>query len=269
MSPQPHAEPADEEPSCSTRSPVENPEWNGHFREMLSSFSHRCRNSLNGIKMSLYLFKREVGEPMPRGWGELERSYQQLEVLFDRLQMIYRPLSLTLVRSPLGRFVDERLPCWRSGFSVRGRTLELARPADDLPGDFDPMFLGLGLDAFVAWRAESGQANAKTVLSWRIADGSLEFRWEERRPANGSLTQASENEHINGSGQYGWIDSLAHVLLKRIVSAHGGSLETKCDPTFIATIRWPRFQVCEPEKRGLAGDPMGRSRVIPRVGGSS
>ena len=31
---------------------------------------------------------------MPGSLGELERSYQQLEVLFDRLQVIYRPLSL-------------------------------------------------------------------------------------------------------------------------------------------------------------------------------
>ena len=117
---------------------------------------------------------------MPGSLGELERSYHQLEVFFDRLQMIYRPLSLTLVRSPLGRFFDERLPSWRSWFSARGRTLELARPADDLPGDFDPMFLGLGLDAIVAWRAEASSVNASAVLSWRIADGSFELRWEER-----------------------------------------------------------------------------------------
>ena len=89
--------------------------------------------------MSLYLFKREVDGPMPGDWLELERAYQELEVLFDRLQMIYRPLSLTLVRSPLGRLFDERLPSWRSWFKLRGRTLDLGPPEVDLPGDFDPM----------------------------------------------------------------------------------------------------------------------------------
>jgi signal transduction histidine kinase len=173
MSPQPHAQPAEEGLSCSTFPAVDDPERIGHVREMLSSFNHRCRNSLNGIKMSLYLFKRERAGPIPGCLGELERSYQQLEVLFDRLQVIYRPLTLTLVRSPLGRFFDERLPFWRSSFSLRGLTLDLDRPADDLPGDFDPMYLGLGLDAFVAWRAEAGQPNGKPVLSWRIVDGSF------------------------------------------------------------------------------------------------
>ena len=96
--------------------PVENSEGVGNLGDMLSCFNHRCRNSLNGIKMSLYLFKRELGASMPGTLGELERSYYQLEVFFDRLQMVYRPLSLTLVRSPLGRFFNEQLPSWRSRF---------------------------------------------------------------------------------------------------------------------------------------------------------
>ena len=174
MSPQPHDGPAEEGPACSTLSPVENSDDAGNLGEMLSSFNHRCRNSLNGIKMSLYLFKRELGGPMPGSLGELERSYHQLEVFFDWLQMVYRPLSLTVVRSPLGRFFDERLPSWRSRFSARGRSLDLAPPADDLPGDFDPMFLGLGLDAIITWRAETSDANVRAVLSWRI--GQRHFR---------------------------------------------------------------------------------------------
>ena len=254
MSPQPHAEPAEEGLSCSILPPLDNRERIGDLREMLRSFNHRCRNSLNGIKMSLYLFKREVGGPMPGSVGELERSYQQLEVLFDRLQVIYRPLSLTVVRSPLGRLFDERLPSWRSCFSHRGRTLELALPLDDLPGDFDPMYLGLGLDAFVAWRAESGQPNGNAILSWRIVDGSFEFRWRERRPANGPRADGRANAQSYGFTPEERIDSLALPLLKRIVAAHGGSLETECDPTFVMTVRWPRFQVCEPGNCGAAGD---------------
>ena len=96
---------------------------------MLSSFNHHCRNSLNGIKMSLYLFKREAGGPMPGSWLELERIVSSSSsVLFDRLQVIYRPLTLTLVRSPLGRLVDERLPSWRSWFQPSG-TCARSRPA--------------------------------------------------------------------------------------------------------------------------------------------
>ena len=124
---------------------------------------------------------------MPGSVGELERSYQQLEVLFDRLQMIYRPLNLDPGSFPAGP-VFRRATC-RPGAHVSafgdGRST-WPGPPDDLPGDFDPMYLGLGLDAFVAWRAESGQLNGNPILSWRIVDGSFEFRWHERRPANGS-----------------------------------------------------------------------------------
>jgi hypothetical protein len=253
MSSQPHSRPTEQGLSCSTLSTVENPTRMGELREMLSSFNHRCRNSLNGIKMSLYLLKREEGGPISGSLGELERSYQQLELLFDRLQVIYRPLTLTPVRSPLGRFFDERLPCWRSCFSVRGRTLDLARPAEDLPGDFDPMYLGLGLDAFVAWRAESGGANGSAQLSWRVADGFLELRWEERRPAFGSHANDRDNRQSKASGPDEGIDSLAHPLLRRIVAAHGGLVDTTCEPAFVTTVRWPRFQVRQPGNCGATG----------------
>ena len=62
MSPQPHDGPAEEGLSSFDslrRSRIRRGSTTSG--EMLSSFNHRCRNSLNGIKMSLYLFKREVG----------------------------------------------------------------------------------------------------------------------------------------------------------------------------------------------------------------
>ena len=243
MSPQPHDGPAEEGPACSTLCPGEDKERTVNARDMLSRFNHRCRNSLNGIKMSLYLFRHEVGGQRPGSLGEvLERAYQQVEVVFDRLQMIYRPLTLTLVRAPLGRFFDERLPSWRSRLSRRGRTLDLAPPVEDLPGDFDPMIMALGFDAFVAWRAEAGQPHTKTVLSWRIADGFFEFTWQERRLPNGSPTHDYDNEIGHRTGLTCRVDSLAHLLLKRIVLAHCGHLETTCDPNFVTTIRWPRLQ---------------------------
>jgi hypothetical protein len=245
MSPQPHDGPAEKGHSCSTLRAVDDPARVENLRHVLSSFNHRCRNSLNGIKMSLYLCKREVDGPIPRDWLELERAYQELEVLFDRLQMLYRPLSLISVRSPVGRLIDERLPSWRSLFSLRGRTLELAPPADDPAGDFDPMQLGLGLDAFVAWRADSGPADGKTVVSWKIANGFFEVCWDESRCTNGSRVNEHENGQAEGSGSNGRIESLACPLLKRIVAAHGGFVETTNDPTFAVKLWWPQFQFSE------------------------
>jgi hypothetical protein len=210
--------------------------------QMLSSFNHRCRNSLNGIKMSLYLFKREMDGPVPGQWQELERAYQEIELLFDRLQMLYRPLSLTVVRSPIGRLIDERLPTWRSWFGARGRTLEFTRPSVDLPCDFDPMHLGLGLDAFVRSRAESGRGPWKTQLTWGISEGLFEIRWEEQIAPKGCDERAHESGRPGGAASCGKSDALAHPLLKRIVAAHGGFVETTTNPAFVVKVRWPRFQ---------------------------
>jgi hypothetical protein len=242
MSPQPHQGLAEDELSCSILRLVDDPERIETLRKMLSSFNHECRNSLNGIKMSLYLFKREAGGPMPQRWLELERTYQELERLFDRLQVIYRPLSLTLVRSPFGQLVSEKLHTWRSWFQLRGRTLDVAPPGDEGPSEFDPMYLGLALDAFVAWRGEAGNADFQTGLNWKSEDDSLEVTWKETRPAGFCPATERQCDGAHGSRPLGQIDSLALPLLARIVSAHGGSLETSSEPDFATRVRLPRFQ---------------------------
>ena len=77
MSPQPQEGLAEDELSCSILRLVDDPERIETLRQMLRSFNHQCRNSLNGIKMSLYLFKREAGGPMPSAglsWSVLTKS---------------------------------------------------------------------------------------------------------------------------------------------------------------------------------------------------
>ncbi len=128
MSPQPHDGPAEEGLSSSTLRSDDDPEQ----IERPPANAEQLQSSMP------QLAQRHQDEPLPlqarsrwtdaRCWIELERTYQELERLFDRLQVIYRPLSLTLVRSPLGRLVNERLPSWRSWFNLRGRTLDVDPP---------------------------------------------------------------------------------------------------------------------------------------------
>jgi hypothetical protein len=209
---------------------------------MVRRFNHQFRNSLNGIKMGLYLFKREAGGPLPGCWTGLARLYEEIERSFDRLQMIYRPLSLTVVRSTLGLLISERLPSWRTWFDSDGRALVVERPDDDGSGDFDPTYLSLGLDAFVAWRAAQTQSNWHARLSWRIADGHFEIVWNDVPWRCGAAVVEHANGTTAGQGPSIGIDSLALPLLARIIEAHGGSVEARRDPAFRITLRWPRFQ---------------------------
>lgn len=215
--------------------------------QMLRYFSHRCRNSLSAIKLGLYLLGREVEGPLPSCWSELTRTYEEMEQLFDRLQRIYQPASLTLVRSPLGPLIAERLPHWRSCYGKRVRTILIEPPAQDVPGDFDPMHVGLGLDALVSWRAECGDS-IQPRLAWRVAGDCFEISWQEFRPAANESGEFASG--LLRSQPTDCAPSLALLLLARVAGAHGGELETRNDPALGITLRWPQY--CDTAKPASA-----------------
>ena len=246
MSRQPHATPAERGHSLAAPGPEDAPEEICHLRQMLGSFNHRCRNSLNGIKMGLYLFKREAEGPIPTCWVELARIYGEIEQSFDRLQLIYRQLPVNMVRSPFGQLIIEHLPKWRSCFAGKGRTLDVDRPNYDDSGDFDPTYLELSLDALIVWRAEAGNPKGRSLLSWRIADGSFEVSWDEIRPRRTPRTKTAPLAFLGDRSQlFACIPWLSHCCA-RVAAAHGGNLETTHEPSFGVKIRWPRFRSNEP-----------------------
>jgi hypothetical protein len=244
MSPQPHEGPADEGLSSSFLRIVHDPEQVEGLRTVLGGFCHRCRNSLNGIKMSLYLFRREARGAVPDCWGEIETLYHEIEHLFDHLQTIYRPMPITMVRSPLDDLIDHHIPKWRSWFESRGRTLQLDRPDREISADFDPAQLGAGLDALAAWRAEAGDARAMTRVTWGATDGSIELCWDE--VLSGDPPQAFEPPDgfvaCDGTSSSRRVDLLVLPVLARIVAAHGGRLDRTQDSACGVRLRWPQFQ---------------------------
>lgn len=244
MSPRPHEGPAEEGLSSSLLQIAHDPERLDRLRSILSGFCHRCRNSLNGIKMSLYLFRREARGAVPDCWGELEAIYHQVEHLFDHLQTIYRPMALAMVRSPLDELMGHHGPKWRSWFESRGRALELDAPESEVCGEFDPAQLGVGLDAMASWRAEAGEVGTLTRIGWEVRDGWIEIRWlENDAPGRcdpvefgcaGGKREASPSSRC--------VDALALPLLARIIAAHGGRVRCVGQPSFGLSIGWPQSQ---------------------------
>jgi hypothetical protein len=244
MSPTPYEGLVEEGLSSSLLPIVHDPQRLDHLRAELSGLCHRCRNSLNGIKLSLYLFRREAGGAVPDCWGEIERIYHQVEHLFDHLQAIYRPMTVMVIRTSLDELLDDHLPKWRSWFESRGLDVQLEPPESGVVGDFDPAQLGVGLDAMAAWRAEVGHTGVLAHVAWRIRDGWIEIHWKESRHRHDSEPDEDPSTFsLRDGGSSSWrVDLLALPLLARIIVEHGGRLDFIPSAGFHVRLQWPQFQ---------------------------
>jgi hypothetical protein len=212
------------------------------LRHELGNFSHRCRNVLSGMKMSLYLLRRQVPGSLPGWWENIEQNYRGIEQLLDELQSIYRPMPLTLVRAPFRSLVRDRESSWRDWFA-RGRVaLEISPPAEEIAGDLDPMCLRMGCDAFLGWRAAALQPGHVGRLFWQTADDWLHACWQESpgvaRAPETVLDSLAKDRSTQPTGR--WM--LALPLLARVVKAHGGSVQWTRFPAFEVRFGWPLEQ---------------------------
>src|SRR5947209_20312309 len=117
---------------------VQNERQTEQLGEGLRPFSHRCRNLLSGMKMSLHFVRRGSDKPLSERWTEVEQTYATIEQLFDRLQSIYRPMKLTLVHARFASLVEGRAQVWHEWLGVGGATLVVSPPEDDNFCEFDP-----------------------------------------------------------------------------------------------------------------------------------
>ncbi|MHB1556928.1 MAG: ATP-binding protein [Isosphaeraceae bacterium] len=243
MSPRPHDGPADDGLSAAFLRLVQDRRKVEAIRAHLSGFCHRCRNSLNGIKLSLYLFRREARGGVPACWPELESTYQQVEDLFDALQSIYRPMAVAKMRLDVESLIAEHLPKWRSWFETRGLAIRLEGPDEPVPSDLDPVQLGAGLDAVARWRAEAGSPGTVARLGWSTCDGAIELSWEESAcgPAN-TVDRDSKGPGEDRRPHGRPVDALALPILARVVAEHGGRLQIGLVRGLSLRARWPQFE---------------------------
>jgi len=197
------------------------------LHELLGGFCHQCRNSLNTIKLSLYLAQRVATEPADLDWRPLDEGYREVETIFDRLHTLCRPMTLTLIRAPLSLIFEDRGPTWQNAMSARDAKLTVMSPSDDEPvvGEFDPIRLAQGLDAFVVWRSELVPFGQPATLRWGVRDDRFTIDWHEPDVPSRPGSDPS--------------DSLALPLLARIIAAHGGALALDHRNGFHLGANWP------------------------------
>jgi hypothetical protein len=213
------------------------------LRNELSSFSHRCRNVLNGMKMSLYFMRRGAENPLPQWWEGLERNYRGIEQLLDHVQAIYRPISLTLIRGTFRCLVQDRQKPWCDWFASGNGSMEIVPPEQESAGQFDPMYLAMGFDALVRWRASILVAGQSARLSWRAADGEFQVTWQESGETMPASTSPSAPVCLGSHLPCMPHMPLALPLLARIMTAHSGKLQWSREPQFHTLLSWPLDQL--------------------------
>jgi hypothetical protein len=200
-----------------------------HLYEVLHPFCHECRNYLNTIKLGLYLAKRSESSPRSEVWNDVEVRYEEVERYFDRLQFIYRPITLNLVRMPLGLLFEEGRTLWVEQIGRRGRRFVMVPPQEPAEGEFDPQHLRVAFDAFVAWRARTGDPGQEVSLRWRAETGRFHVKWNEPGMTDWGLTASTEDPHV----------SLALPLLAHVISAHAGTLNLTSHHGLTLSLSWP------------------------------
>jgi hypothetical protein len=212
---------------------VRRPEQICSLHELLGPFCHQGRNLLNSVKLSLYLARRH-GPPIPCDvWSETERRYREIESLFDRLQLICRPMPLACVRLPLSLLLHDRRACWEQQLARRGMTLGMVAPPGSEASDYDPNYLGRALDSFVSWRAEAGAEGQSALLRWEVAEGKSRIEWIESQ----NLQVSCESRSCESDEP---TDPLALPFLGRVISCHGGEMELVRPGGRHVRLAWPQ-----------------------------
>ena len=213
------------------------------LHKVLGPYCHQSRNILNSLKISLYLaHRKETPEEDATGlWEDVEERYRALEGLFDRLQMMWRPLNLAPVPMSLSLLLEDRRKAWVADFAAHGRVLRMSALGKADPGAYDPHRLGLSLDAFVAWRASAGERGRDAELHWSTRGGQFRVEWLEPPTLSKESAEegAGEGAPPATAGAPDRSEPLALPYLGRVIAAHGGIMELLEPAGSHLRLSWP------------------------------
>jgi hypothetical protein len=191
----------------------------------LGEYCHLCRNRLNSLKLSLFLAMKHSNDGRLREWDLIETQYLELERVVDRVQTIFRPMTLTRVTIALDLFFEDRREEWTRLIAAGGGDLEWVRPRVRGMASFDVERMGHALDALVKWRAGALVPDRVARLRWWVEAGLAHISWEETLF---SPMTPSDDETT-------W----TLPLIARVVEAHGGEFRLTEAKTWRLDLSWP------------------------------
>ena len=192
--------------------------WSRHSTTFSAASATSAGILSTSLKLSLYLAKRESKLPASDVLGELEVCYLDVEQLFDRLQLICRPMKVTPIRALLALLIEERRRTWTDVMSADEGELTLFPPHESDVGDFDPVRLTESLDAFVHCVLRLAKLAARRCFDGE--SGTVASSCNGTNPAAGKLAGVTPGEPHP--------DPLSSPFLARVITAHGGRRRSTC-----------------------------------------
>ena len=154
-------------------------------------------------------------------------------------------MALTIVRSSLDQLIQDRAPSWTTSLRTKGGMLHLHPPDQEVLGDFDPIQLGIGLDALASWRGEVAEPMTQTRVGWRTNEASCEILWEEYladNPSGSTVPQGDPRPSrppIHRRPRIPWCFLYFRGFSKHTV----GASRRTANPRLRIEIRWPQFPI--------------------------
>jgi len=204
--------------------------------EIFRAYCHQYRNTLNSLKMCLYL-ARKWGEPGL--WQDMERHYNDVEMVMDRFQLLWRPMILHRVTLPINLLIDDRKTTWSEALASTGRHLILVAPDSTIQCSFDPLRLAQAFDNLVVWRSEAGPPDSDLRLTWGSDHRRIFLRWDELRRPKHSPNLEPRSGQGSGLQTPPASSRFALPILTRIIDLHGGHMEESGLDPWRLCISWP------------------------------
>lgn len=199
-------------------------------RELMANVSHELRTPLARLRVALELATDVTPERQAHLLGEALRDIEEMDELTEEILMVARlelgrdAVSIEVTPHDADLWIEDRVARVRRAHPERTIDLETKSLGERF---FDSKWLGRALDNLLE-NAVKYSSGAVTVAS--IADGSS---WTVSVTDRGVGIAPQEMERIyapfyrvsRGAGGFG----LGLTLAKRVVEAHGGTLEVKSE----------------------------------------
>ncbi len=206
------------------------PEIRQTVHDQIGEYCHQGRNLLNSLKLGLYLANRQAAGRNPNIWNDLNGHYTNLERMFERFQLMCRPMNLSKVRIDLELLIGDRLDHWSRLMANAGGRLDCSLAKGPAVAAFDPARLGSAFDGLVGWRATGDAVGSVARLGWGVEDGHAYLSWDEAVRSPSSNLSSSGPTHL---------DAWPLPILARVIHAHGGDLRIATGEGWRLHLSWP------------------------------